>query len=129
MPRSAYHAELEALSVDNGTLTVYRPTGPRELELVAATGYRRWPGRLPEQPYFYPVATEVYAREIAQRWNVSSSGAGFVTRFQVKRSFLERYQPHQVGGREHVEWWIPAEDLDALNDNIVGVIEVVGEYA
>ena len=32
------------------------------------------------------------------------------------------------GGREHSEWWIPAADLDELNANIVGLIEVVAEY-
>jgi hypothetical protein len=26
------------------------------------------------------------------------------------------------------EWWIPAEDLEELNENIVGLIEVIGEY-
>jgi hypothetical protein len=34
-------------------VTLYRPTGPKELELVSASGYRRWPPRLPEQPIFY----------------------------------------------------------------------------
>jgi len=32
------------------TVTLYRPTGPAELELVAQSGYLRWPPRLPEQP-------------------------------------------------------------------------------
>jgi hypothetical protein len=27
-----------------------------------------------------------------------------------------------------MEWWIPAEDLEELNSNIVGVIEVIGEF-
>ena len=27
-----------------------------------------------------------------------------------------------------IEWWIPADDLDELNSNIVGLIEVIGEY-
>jgi hypothetical protein len=26
------------------------------------------------------------------------------------------------------EWWVPAEDLEELNRNIVGKIEVIGEY-
>jgi hypothetical protein len=41
---------------------------------------------------------------------------------------MDKYETHQVGGADHTEWWIPAEDLDALNANIVGVIEVIGEY-
>ncbi len=35
------------------TITLYRSTGPEELELVAQSGFRRWPQRLPEQSIFY----------------------------------------------------------------------------
>lgn len=62
------------------TVTMWRPTGPNELALVEASGFRRWPPRLPEQPIFYPVTNEAYAIEIASRWNVRDSGQGFVTR-------------------------------------------------
>lgn len=103
-------------------ITLFRPTGPRELQLVAASGYRRWPPRLPEQSIFDPVTNETCAREIAERWN----GAGFVTRFAVKREFLERYERKVAG--EHEEYRIPAEDLEALNDAIVGRIEVAGAF-
>lgn len=41
---------------------------------------------------------------------------------------MDGYQIQKVGGESHTEWWIPAEDLDQLNDNIVGLIEVIGEY-
>jgi hypothetical protein len=33
-----------------------------------------------------------------------------------------------VGSAHHTEWWIPAEELEQLNDNIVGLIGVIGEY-
>ena len=62
------------------------------------------------------------------KWNVPESGVGFVTRFSVKKSFMDRYEIHKVGGENHMEGWIPAEDLKELNDNIVGLIEVIGEY-
>jgi hypothetical protein len=110
------------------TVILYRPTGPKEMELVAANGFRRWPPRLPGQPIFYPVTNEGYAREIAVNWNIPESGVGFVTKFAVKKSFMRRYSIHKVGSSLHTEWWIPAEDLEELNDNIVGLIEVVGEY-
>jgi hypothetical protein len=35
----------------------------------------------------------------------------------------------QAGGRTILEYWIPAEELDDFNANIVGVIEVVAAYA
>jgi hypothetical protein len=34
----------------------------------------------------------------------------------------------QVGDRLHREYWIPAEDLEAFNANLVGPIEVIAEF-
>ena len=107
---------------------LYRPVGLKELELIKASGYKDFPPRLPEQPIFYPVTNEAYAKEITIKWNVPQSGVGFVTKFAVKKIFMDRYPIQKVGGENHTEWWIPAEDLEALNDNIVGVIEIIGEY-
>ena len=87
-----------------------------------------FPSRLPEQPIFYPVLTEDYAIKIARDWNVPQSGAGFVTRFEVKRGFIERYDVQEAGGRALKEYWIPAEELEEFNAAIVGLIEVVREF-
>jgi hypothetical protein len=110
------------------TVTAYRPTGPEEIELVKATGYKRWPPRLPDQPIFYPVTNAQYAAEIARDWNVKASGYGCVTRFDVRKSFMDRYPIQQVGASHHTEWWVPAEELEALNDNIIGQIAVIEEF-
>ena len=110
------------------TVTLYRPTGHEDLELVKRTGYRRWPPRLPGQPIFYPVSNEQYAVEIASRWNTSDGKVGYVTRFSVRVEFMSHYKLQKVGGAHHTERWIPAAELDELNDNIVGTIEVIGEY-
>lgn len=107
------------------TVTLYRPTGPRELKLVVDSDYRCWPPRLPDQPIFYPVTNEQYAIEIARDWNLPSDGAGYVTRFLVRKDFMDHYQIQVVGAARHSEWWVPAEDLAALNKAIVGVIEVI----
>ena len=113
------------------TITLYRPTGPRELALVRESGMRAWPPRLPEQPIFYPVTNAEYAAQIARDWNTkdpASGYAGYVTRFRVKTAFLERYAVHQVGAAIHQEYWIPVEDLPEFNASIVGPIEVVAEF-
>lgn len=110
------------------TVTLWRPTGPQELALVEASGWRAWPPRLPDQPIFYPVLNEDYATRIARDWNVPASGSGFVTRFEVAKDFLDRYEVHQVGGQTILEYWIPAEDLEELNRHIVGTIEVVARF-
>jgi hypothetical protein len=110
------------------TVTLWRPVGPRELTLIEESGMRAFPPRLPEQPIFYPVLSEEYAIKIARDWNVRASGGGFVTRFHVARSFLDRYAPQAAGGRAHLEYWIPADELPAFNDAIVGPIELVAEF-
>lgn len=112
-------------------MILYRPTGQAELDLVAETGWRRWPPRLPDQPIFYPVTTFAYAEKIARDWN--SKGAppndvGYVTRFEITQDLAARYPVQEAGGRDHRELWVPAEDLEAFNDGIVGPIEVVAEY-
>lgn len=116
------------MSANDDTITLWRPVGPKELELIRDSGMRAFPPRLPDQPIFYPVLSEEYAVKIARDWNVPASGAGFVTRFQVKRSFIEKYDVQEAGGRSHLEYWIPAEELPAFNDAIVGLIEVVSRF-
>jgi len=125
---SGYGREDDLVDTEEDAVTLWRPTGPEELALIAASGWREWPPRLPEQPIFYPVLNEDYAAKIAREWNVMHSGSGYVTRFRVRRSFIDRYEIHQVGGRAILEYWIPAEDLAKLNANIVGPIELVAEY-
>ena len=113
---------------DDAVVVLYRPTGRNELALVAASGFKRWPPRLPGQPIFYPVTNERYASEIAEKWNVRDSGYGAVTKFAVRASFMQRYAVQQVGASYHTEWWIPAGEVEAMNDNIVGAIEVIREF-
>ncbi|WP_423463868.1 hypothetical protein ACO229_04085 [Promicromonospora sp. MS192] len=110
------------------TVTLWRPTGHAELALVEESGWTAWPPRLADQPIFYPVLNEDYATRIARDWNVKASGAGYVTRFEVEKEFLDRYEVQQAGGQTILEYWIPAEDLPELNRNIVGKIAVVAEY-
>jgi hypothetical protein len=109
-------------------VTLYRPVGPKELELIRQSGFRRFPPRLPGQPLFYPVLNLDYATQIAREWNVPASGFGAVTTFKVSAAYLERYEIHTVGASIHREYWIPAAELDALNNHIVGEIEIIAEF-
>ncbi len=112
----------------NETVTLWRPVGPEELRLIEASAMKAFPPRLAEQPIFYPVLTEAYAIKIARDWNVPASGAGFVTRFEVLKSYLNDYPVQEAGGRDHLEYWIPAEDMDKFNAAIVGKIGIVRSF-
>ena len=113
-------------------LTVlYRPVGEAELRLIEESGWRAFPPRLAHQPIFYPVLDEAYAIQIARDWNTkdaASGFAGYVTRFCVPADFIARYAVQTVGARGHRELWIPSEELEEMNANLVGRIEVIHTF-
>jgi len=111
------------------TVILYRPTGPKELEKIRACKFRAFPPRLPGQPFFYPVLYPDYALQIARDWNAKSTeGVGYVTRFEVRAFYLCRYPIRTIGSYRHKEYWIPAEDLEEFNRNIIGEIEIIAEF-
>jgi hypothetical protein len=113
------------------TVTLYRPVGQRELDLIRASGWLRFPPRLESQPIFYPVLSEAYAVKIARDWNTkdpNSQNVGYVLRFQVRKQYLDQFELHEAGGRSHQEYWIPSEALDEFNANIIGAVEVIQEF-
>src|SRR5579871_6067188 len=110
------------------TITLYRPVGPKELKLIEESGWKKFPPRQLQQPIFYPVMNEDYAIQIARDWNVAASGSGFVTKFEVNSIYLERFSVQNVGGAMHNELWVPAEELEEFNNNIVGLIQITQSF-
>lgn len=121
----AWDAEI----VGRGATILYRPVGLEELRLVYEANMRAFPPRLPDQPFFYPVTNEAYARQIARDWNTKSgTRAGFVTRFAIDAAYAAKFERRVVGAREHEELWVPAEELAQFNAKIDGTIEIVAAY-
>lgn len=110
------------------TTYLYRPVNQTELDLIAASDWRAFPPRLPEQPIFYPVLNEAYAVQISRDWNVPYYGVGHVVRFAVDAEYLAQFPVQNVGDRHHDELWIPAEQLAEFNQHIVGPIEVTATF-
>ncbi len=113
-------------------VTLFRPVGQAERDLIEEAEWRAFPPRLEQQPIFYPVLTEEYATKIARDWNTKDAASGFVgyvLRFRTTIEVLSRWPPQQgAAGETFRELWVPAEELDTFNEMIVGLIEVVAEY-
>jgi putative RNA 2'-phosphotransferase len=120
----------DAAKAGKKTLTLFRPTGLKELELIFRSGMKAFPPRLPEQPIFYPVMNREYAQQIARDWNAKSEQdrVGFVLRFNVEADCVARYPVQTAGARQHQELWVPAEELDEFNRHVVGEIEVIDAF-
>ena len=112
-------------------ITLYRPVGQKELDLIIASGYKKFPPRLEWQPIFYPVMNEEYAAQIALQWNTKdefSGYAGYVTAFELPETYLAKFPIQNVGGEIHNELWVPAEEMEEFNRKIVGAIRVVKSF-
>jgi hypothetical protein len=110
------------------TVRLYRPIGIKELELIIAANWKRFPPRLYWQPIFYPVLNQPYAEQIALEWNTKDEFSGYcgiVTGFEVKKDHYSKYAVQNVGGTIHNELWVPAKDLGEFNQNIVGDISII----
>ena len=122
----------DSVTTASKTMTLFRPVGPKELELIQASGLTEFPPRLPEQPIFYPVLNREYAEQIARDWNAKdpkTGHRGFVTQFEVEAHYLSQFEVRKVGGGTHLEYWIPAEQLADFNRHIVGAIQIVAEFS
>ena len=112
-------------------MILFRPVGEKELKLIEESDYSKFPPRLPQQPIFYPVLNQKYAEEIAQRWNtkdLNSQYVGYVLEFEIDDKYISKFDIQVVGKHYHQELWIPAEELDDFNNNIIGKIKVVKEF-
>ena len=110
------------------TTKLYRPVNKVELDLIQESKWKKFPPRLPEQPIFYPVTNQEYASQITREWNLPSYKNGFVTEFELSNKYLSKFKIEKVGLDHHTELWVPAEELEEFNSEIIGQINVVEAY-
>lgn len=113
------------------TITLYRPIGQIEFNLIKDSDFRVFPPRLSWQPIFYPVLDYDYACTIAKDWNTNddeNGNVGYVTEFEIPLSYFEKFEVQNVGGKNHNEIWVPAEELALFNSCIQGKIKVVKAF-
>ena len=108
--------------------TLYRPVGPGQWQAIQALGCRAFPPRLATQKYFYPLLYESFAQRIAREWHVQRSGVGYVLAFSVRQRYLDSLPVFVIGGPEHKEYRIPADQLDAFNAQLVGPIRLLSVW-
>lgn len=113
------------------TITLYRPVGQKEMDLIVAADFASFPPRLAWQPIFYPVISEAYAIEIARDWNTKdreNGNVGYVTAFEIDADYCAKFERKRVGHSGHQELWVPADKLAEFNQKIVSRIRVIHEF-
>lgn len=65
---------------------------------------------------------------LAEKWNTKDEFSGYcgiITKFDLPTDYLQKYEVHNVGGFIHNELWVPSDDLNEFNSNIIGQVEIV----
>ncbi len=111
-------------------MILYRPVGEKEKELIEESDFTAFPPRFEWQPIFYPVLNQRYAEEIAGKWNTKDENSGYkgyITQFEIDDTYISNYNVQTVGASYHQEFWIPSEELEVFNKNIIGKIKFIKE--
>lgn len=112
-------------------ITLYRPVGQLELDLIKESGYKSFPTRLSWQPIFYPVLDYDYACTIANEWNTQddlNGNVGYVTQFEIPMNYFKKFEEQNVGAKNHNELWVPAEELENFNSKIINGIKIIKTF-
>ncbi len=113
------------------TITLFRPVGKPELDLITQSEYKAFPPRLSWQPIFYPVLDYDYACTIASNWNTNddaNGNVGYVTTFEIPETYFLKFEVQNVGAANCNELWVPAEELEVFNAHILNGIKVVKAF-
>jgi hypothetical protein len=113
-------------------VTLFRPVGQGELDLIEATQWQAFPPRLDHQPIFYRVLTEEYATKIARDWNTKDTTSGSSGTYRDLPSLTPRSTAgHRSKARPVMRFGnggSAPKNSRIFNAMIIGAIEVVAEY-
>lgn len=112
-------------------ITLYRPVGQIELNLIKQSGCKYFPERLSWQPIFYPVLDYDYACSIAKGWNTNddaNGNVGYVTQFEIPFDYFKKFETQNVGAPNHNELWVTSGKMKEFNSKIISGIKVIKAF-
>ena len=120
-------AEAVVASTGKSLRTLYKAVSEEELSTLEVLGFREWPPQRSDQDLFCPTASESYARELAGFIGASQHKQMRLVRFHVTEDCLAEFmfQRSDDDDEDAGEWLVPAQRVAALNQGMVGRIEVL----
>lgn len=113
---------VSSMAVDK--MMLWRPVGPEELKQIEDAGMMAFPPSSSEQSVFYPKSTKNHAIEVAREWNAPVYGKGFVVCVDVRKDLFDHLKVSHTRENAQQEFWLPLEDIEALNASLMGRIKV-----
>lgn len=111
-------------------MELYRPLRADEYRAVEALDFKGFPPARADQPLFSVLLSEEGAVQIASRMRLAktSESTVYVVSFAVDDAYIRQFPVHKGVSREREALWIPAEELEILNQHLIGKIQVISMF-
>ena len=111
-------------------MELYRPISEEEYRGVEERNFRGFPPREQGQQLFTALLSAEGASLIARRMRFEKAphNTVYVVSFMVEDSYIRQYPVQHADQRDSRALWIPAEEVDCLNQHLVGEIRLVAKY-
>ncbi len=111
-------------------MELFRPVNAEEYRELAERGFREFPPRTFSQPIFTALLSEEGASQIARHLRIAkkSDNRTYVVRFMVDDVYIRQFPVQHAHELTRRALWIPAEDVDILNQHLIGEIRVLASY-
>ena len=111
-------------------MELYRPISAEEYREVEALQFHRFPPRSAEQPLFAALLSEEGASQIARRMRIAkqSDNTAYVVSFLVDDAYIRQFPVQHATDQDRRALWIPAEEMEILNQHLIGNIRVLAAY-
>ncbi|MCQ2408197.1 MAG: hypothetical protein MJ065_06670 [Oscillospiraceae bacterium] len=111
-------------------MELYRPLISEEYRAVEAMGFEGFPPRSEEQPLFTALLSEEGATQIARHMRISKATENFiyVVSFIVDDAYIRQFPVQHAKERERQALWIPADEVEILNQHLIGRIRLLASY-
>lgn len=111
-------------------MELYRPISSAEFHEIEERRFEGFPPRAEEQPILTVLLSQEGAREIARRMRVEKPRENkvYVVSFLVEDAYIRQFPVQSSEKPEFSTLWIPAEEIDILNQHIIGKIRLITSY-
>ena len=111
-------------------MELYRPLNADEYHEVEARSFRGFPPRAEEQPLFTALLSEEGASQIARHMRIAKDcdNIVYVVKFLVEDAYIRQFPVQHANERNRRALWIPADEVDILNQHLIGKIRLIASY-
>lgn len=111
-------------------MELYRPLSAEEYRAVEEKGFTGFPPRSEEQPLFTALLSEEGATQIARHMRIAKTAENliYVVSFLVDDAYIRQFPVQHANERNRRALWIPADEVDILNQHLIGKIRLIASY-